>query len=137
MSKYHQGKFKPINPQKYEGDPTNIIFRSGWEFRMMRWCDQNINIISWSSEEIVIPYVCKTDNKVHRYFVDFLIKVRTKDGKIKTFLVEVKPKAQTVPPVRTKRKNTRYLTEAKTYLKILANGKLPKYTVKKEATSLK
>lgn len=117
MTRYHQGKYAPKNPQKYEGDPTKIFFRSSWEFKVMRWCDSNPNIISWSSEETVVPYICKTDNKVHRYFVDFKIKVVNKEGITKTYLVEVKPKAQTVPPAQPKKKTKRYLTEVMTYAK--------------------
>ncbi len=110
-------KYKPIHPEKYRGDVSEIWSRSSWEFRFMRWCDHNPNILEWSSEETVIPYICKTDHKRHRYFVDFLIKVRTKDGKIKTFLVEVKPKKQTMPPAKPKKKTKRYLEEVMTYAK--------------------
>ena len=117
MTKYHQGKYKPIHPEKYRGDYNNIVYRSSYEFRVMRWCDHNPNILEWSSEETVIPYICKTDNKPHRYFVDFLIKVRTRDGKIKTFLVEVKPKKQTMPPAKPKKKTKRYLEEVMAYTK--------------------
>lgn len=117
MTKYHQGKYKPIHPEKYRGDYNNVVYRSSYEFRFMRWCDHNPNILEWSSEETVIPYICKTDNKPHRYFVDFLIKVRTRDGKIKTFLVEVKPKKQTMPPSKPKKKTKRYLEEVMTYTK--------------------
>jgi hypothetical protein len=115
--KYQSGKYKPKHPQKYEGDPTNIIWRSSWEFRFMRWCDDNPNVLSWSSEEIVIPYICKTDNKLHRYFVDFKIKVKDREGNAKIYLVEVKPKAQTLPPVKPKRKTKYYLEEVMSYAK--------------------
>jgi len=90
--KYQTGTYKPQNPQKYNGDINNIVWRSSWEFKFMRWCDLSDNVLEWSSEETIIPYICKTDNKPHRYFVDFKIKVRTKNG-VKTYLVEVKPKS--------------------------------------------
>lgn len=115
--KYHQGIFKPINPQKYEGDVTNIIYRSSWELRFLRWCDNNPGIISYSSEETIIPYRCGTDNRLHRYFVDFKIKVKTKDGRTQTYLVEVKPKGQTQPPKYPGKQTKRYLTEAMTFIK--------------------
>jgi len=117
MTKYHQGKYKPKYPEKYEGDPTNIVYRSSWEARFMRWCDTNPNILKWSSEETVIPYICATDQKPHRYFIDFKIKVRNKAGETKTYLVEVKPKKQTIPPVQPKRKSKSYLNEVMTYAK--------------------
>ena len=117
MAKYYQGKFKPKFPEKYKGDPTNIIYRSSWELRFMNWCDSDTAIVKWSSECTVIPYRCGTDNKLHRYFVDFKIQVKTKDGGFKTFLVEIKPLAQTMPPKFPGKKTKRYLTESMTFIK--------------------
>ena len=115
--KYYQGKFKPRNPQKYVGDITNIIYRSSWELKFLNWCDTNPSILSYSSEETIIPYICATDGRPHRYFPDFKIKVRSKDGSIKTYLVEIKPAGQTVPPKYPGRQTKRYINEAMTYLK--------------------
>jgi len=77
----------------------------------MNWCDNNPNVIKFSSEETVVPYVSPLDGKIHRYFVDF--KIVTSNNQ--TFLVEIKPEAQTMPPKGTK-KTKRYLTEASTYM---------------------
>lgn len=114
---YHQGMYKPKFPEKYIGDPTNVIYRSSWELKFMNWCDINSAVIGWSSEETVIPYKCGTDNRLHRYFIDFKIKVKTKNGELKTYLVEVKPSTQTVPPVFPGKRTKRYLTEAMTFVK--------------------
>lgn len=114
---YHKRKFVPLNPEKYRGDPTNIIMRSSWETKFALWCDRNPSIISWSSEETVVPYVCPTDGRRHRYFIDFRIQIRDKNGVLTTYLVEIKPAAQTVPPKEPSRKTRRFLTEAATYLK--------------------
>jgi hypothetical protein len=113
---YHQGKFKPINPTKYLGDPTNIIYRSSWERQCMIYFDNNPNIVQWGSEEVVIPYRSPLDKRVHRYFVDFVVKAKTKDGKVQTSLVEVKPYKQTQSPKIQKRKTRKYLNEVTTYL---------------------
>lgn len=94
----YSGRFLPKNPQKYIGDHTNIIYRSSWECKVMDWLDRNNDVISWASEELIIPYISPIDNRRHRYFPDFLVKVRTKDGKMKTILIEVKPKKQTKEP---------------------------------------
>ena len=115
--KYHQGKYNIKYPEKYSGDPTNIIYRSSWELRFMNWCDLNSSVIKWSSEETIIPYRCGTDNRLHRYFIDFKIQVKTKGGDSKTYLVEVKPSAQTKAPVFPGRQTKRYLTEAMTFIK--------------------
>lgn len=120
-SKYHQGKYTPKFPHKYKGDPTQIIWRSSWELKFFNWCDTNSSVIQWSSEELVIPYKCPTDNRWHRYFPDALIKVRDQDGRVKTFLIEIKPAAQTVPP--KKRNSKQYLNEVLTWGKNEAKWK--------------
>ena len=114
---FHKRLFKPLYPEKYTGDPTNIIMRSSWETRFASWCDKNPNIIKWQSEETVVPYRCPTDNKIHRYFVDFQIQVRQKDGLFKRYLVEVKPAKQCEPPIYPGRQTKRYITESMTYIK--------------------
>ena len=100
----YKGKFQPSYPRKYKGDPTNIIYRSLWERKFMMYCDLNENIIEWGSEEIALPYRSPLDNRVHRYFPDFYIKVRESNGSIKRYLIEIKPKKQTVEPKVQKRK---------------------------------
>jgi hypothetical protein len=111
----YSGLFKPRNPQKYIGDPTNIVYRSSWEARVMTWLDNNNDILSWASEELIVPYISPVDNKRHRYFPDFIVKVRTKDGKLKTMMLEVKPKKQTLPPELRKRITKQYINEVTTY----------------------
>lgn len=111
----YSGTFKPTNPQKYAGDYKNIIYRSSWECRVMTWLDKNPNIVSWASEELVIPYISPVDNRWHRYFPDFLVKVKDRDGKTKTLMLEVKPKKQTLPPKTPKRKTKQYINEVMTY----------------------
>ena len=81
----------------------------------MVWLDKNPNIISWASEELIIPYVSPVDGCWHRYFPDFLVKMRTKEGKLKTVLIEVKPKKQSQPPEPQKRVTKRYINEVATY----------------------
>jgi len=113
----YKGKYRPSNYRKYEGDPTNIIYRSLWERKFMYYCDHNENVIEWSSEEITIPYKCPTDNKYHLYFPDFYMKVRNTNGSTQSYLVEVKPKAQVEGPKPQQRKTKRYITEVATYAK--------------------
>ena len=110
---FHKRKFIPIFPEKYTGDPSNIIMRSSWETRFASWCDKNPSVLKWSSEETIIPYKCPTDNHIHRYFVDFKITVTTG----KTYLVEVKPKTQTQPPIYPGKRTQRYLQESLAFMK--------------------
>jgi hypothetical protein len=110
---FHKRIYKPIFPEKYTGDPTNIIMRSSWETMFAGWCDKNPSIVKWSSEETIVPYRCPTDDKIHRYFVDF--KITLSNGK--TYLVEVKPAKQTIPPQFPGKRTQRYLTESLAFIK--------------------
>lgn len=92
----------------------------------MVWCDTNSAVIKWQSEETIIPYICPTDNRPHRYFVDFKIQVRDKEGKLKTYLVEIKPDSQTRPPSTPQRKTKRYIQEVMTWGKNDAKWKAAK-----------
>ena len=112
---YYKGRFSPKNPKKYAGDPTNIIYRSLWELKVMRYLDENTNILEWRSEEIAIPYISPVDNRVHRYFPDFIIKARLPDGRTQTMMIEVKPKKQTKEPQKKKRITKAYITEVTTW----------------------
>ncbi len=110
----YRGTFTPKNPSKYNGNSKNIIYRSNWELRVMKYFDDHPNVIWWASEELPIPYVSPVDNRTHRYFPDFIVKMRLKDGKVTTYILEVKPLAQTKMPVQ-KRKTKRFIQEAATY----------------------
>ena len=111
----YSGKFSPKNPQKYRGDFTNIVYRSTWECRVMTWLDNNDSIIEWGSEELVIPYRSPVDNRVHRYFPDFYVKVKQKDDTIKVMVLEVKPARQTRPPEKKKKVTKQYIQEVVTW----------------------
>ena len=54
MTKFHQGKYAPRNPEKYVGDVNNIIYRSGWEKRLLIMFDTNPNVLKYSSEEVIV-----------------------------------------------------------------------------------
>jgi len=114
MYKTYKGKYIPKNPEKYIGDITDIVYRSSWERRLMKFLDYNQNVISWSSEEAIIRYISPIDNKMHRYFIDAYAKIKTKNG-VKTYLIEVKPKHQTIPPKTPKRITKQYKEALKTY----------------------
>jgi hypothetical protein len=119
----YKGKYKPENPQKYKGDPTNIIYRSLWERKFMLYCDKNLNILEWGSEEIALPYRSPLDNRVHRYFPDFYIKVKESNGQIKKYLVEIKPKKQTIEPQIKQRRTKQYIYEVTEWAKNQAKWK--------------
>ena len=111
----YKGRYNPINPKKYKGNPQNIIYRSLWERKFMVYCDTNDKVLEWGSEEIIIPYISPWDGKKHRYFPDFYIKVKQSSGNLKKFIIEVKPKKQTRPPKPVERKTKRWIKEVRTF----------------------
>jgi len=112
----YSGKFVPTNKNKYIGDYTNIIYRSSWELKFMKYCDIKESVLQWGSEELIIPYYSPIDKKMHRYFPDFFMKVRNSRGEIKKYLVEIKPERFTKPPTSTKRRTKQYLAEVNQYI---------------------
>jgi AAA+ ATPase superfamily predicted ATPase len=114
-TKTYKGKFRTKNPSKYKGDVGNIVYRSLWELRFMKWCDQNISVQEWGSETVIVPYISPLDKKVHRYFVDFYIKIKDKNGGIQKYLVEIKPERFTKPPSIPERKTKKFIDEVFQY----------------------
>lgn len=111
----YKGRYRINNPLKYKGDIHNVIYRSLWELRFMKWCDSNSSVLEWGSETIVIPYISPIDKKIHRYFVDFFIKVKDKNEEIKKYLIEIKPEKFTKPPAIPKRKTKQFIDEVFQY----------------------
>ena len=109
----YQGKYKIKHPEKYAGNPNKVVYRSLWERQAFKWCENNPKVTAWNSEEVVVPYKCTVDKKLHRYFVDLLIQMDNK----KTYLIEIKPKSQTQPPKARSRKTKKYINEQLTYIK--------------------
>ena len=83
----------------------------------MIYCDTNEKILEWGSEEIIVPYRSPIDNRYHRYFPDFYIKVKDKNGKIKKMIIEIKPYKQCIEPKVQKRKTKGYIYEVVEYAK--------------------
>jgi hypothetical protein len=111
----YKTKFNPTNKSKYIGNPSNIICRSLWERRVCKYLDENSNIIRWGSEEFSIPYVSPKDNKIHRYYPDFIVEKQSSNGETETIVIEVKPKKQTKPPKKKSKITKNYLNESIIY----------------------
>jgi len=109
----YKGKYKIKNPDKYAGNPNTVVFRSLWERNTFRWCENNPKVKLWNSEEIVVPYKSTVDKRLHRYYVDLLIQMDNKQ----TYLIEIKPKKETMPPPKRSRKTRKYINEQLTYIK--------------------
>jgi hypothetical protein len=93
MTKFHQGKYKIINEEKYSGagQPT---FRSSWELTFMQFCDNNPNVVAWASEPVRIPYLNPLTGKGSVYVPDFIIVYIDKSGNKHAELIEIKPANQ-------------------------------------------
>ena len=112
--RYKQGIYNPIN-KKYRGKQSPT-YRSSWELKFFRWCDLNPNVVEWSSENVTIPYRIG-DGKPRRYIVDNTVMLKQRD-KIKKYLIEIKPYAQTQPPKpHGNKKKSTIIYEQYTYAK--------------------
>lgn len=113
----YKGKYLPTNRHKYKGNAEKITYRSSWELAVMKWCDYSPTVKRWSSEEIVVPYLCTLDHRNHRYFIDFYVELE--NGM--TYLWEVKPYEETQLPKPPKRSTpaskARYMEACFTYQK--------------------
>lgn len=109
-SGFIQGYFNINEAKKYIGHGP-VIFRSSWERKFCFYCERTPNIISWSSEPIVIPYFSPIDSKYHKYYPDFLIKMDSGD----VIIIEIKPSKQLILPTPPKRKTARSMK----YFKLL------------------
>lgn len=131
MGQFKQGYYQPKNPNKcvlteQSLDSKGNFYRSSWEKRAMMFFDIHPGIVKWSSEPFSIPYFNSVKNKVSNYYIDFF--VETSNGK--KFLVEVKPKKETIPPVYPKKKTPKgianYNTAILTYTVNLAKWEAAK-----------
>lgn len=114
-SRYRQGKFVPEHPEKIIGDPTDIVYRSGWELKVFNKLDKSPSVVKWGSEAIVIKYVSPKDNRIHRYFPDLIVVAKAKDGSFISTMIEIKPLAQSLPPAPNGKNKQRYVNECITY----------------------
>lgn len=87
-----RARFIPKNPDKYVGDVAKIFARSSWELRVMQFFDSSSAVLTWKSEETVIPYLSPVDARIHEYWPDFVLTYKDKEGVVKTEIVEVKPR---------------------------------------------
>jgi hypothetical protein len=115
-----QGYFKPAFPEKYVGDPTQIIFRSSWEFKFLKWCDHSPTVIKYSSEPVGIPYYSPLDKRGHTYYIDFYVVTKDSEGREQSWLIEIKPDKYTKPPTApdrmTNKQTANYVYAAKQYI---------------------
>jgi hypothetical protein len=95
MSQFAQGVYRPLNPQKYVGKRAPR-YRSGWEWAFFQFCDNNDHVLEWASEAISIPYRHPFTGKMTVYVPDVFLRYRTRNNKICSELIEIKPRKQSV-----------------------------------------
>ena len=113
--KTYKGFFQPLHPEKYKGNVNNIVYRSGWEARFMRFLDNRDDVLSWSSEEVIVPYRDPITGRLRRYFPDFLVTKKNKQNIIETVLIEIKPQRETQMPDKPARLTKHYYNKVATY----------------------
>jgi|TARA_R110002167_G_scaffold330060_1_gene536734 hypothetical protein len=127
MNKYPRvGKYKVRNKEKYVGNLQECEHRSRWELIYMKYLDSNPNVIEWGSETVVIPYYHPIDKRTRRYFVDFYVKVASRSGMVKKYIIEIKPHSQCFPPKKPKRQTVSYKNKIKAYVMNQAKWKAAK-----------
>lgn len=113
-------RYYPVNWQKFSGKTGFAVCRSSYESAFCKWADSTSTVVKWSSEDIkvqyqdpITPFDSKGRPKYRTYYPDFVI--QTDKGEV--FLIEVKPKKQTMPPVITESKSRKTINiEKKTWL---------------------
>lgn len=117
--KTYMGRFTPKNPEKYVGKLDQIIFRSSWELKFMKWLDTNTRIKKWGAEEIAVNYFDPATDKHRRYFPDMFVIGLDPQGKEYKLMIEIKPFEQTIKPEPKFGKNGKptpsYLIEEMTF----------------------
>lgn len=111
---WRQNYYKIKNPKKYLGDINNIFYRSSWELEAFKFCDNNPNVLAWSSEEIAIPYALPTESggvRPAKYYPDLYMEYINAAGKKCKELIEIKPKKETKPS-RSRNPKTKMMENA-------------------------
>jgi len=106
--KIKKNQFIPKCAEKYKGRYP-ITWRSTWERSFMQWLDLNPGVVEWSSESVIIYYWDPVRGRKRRYYPDFMAKILNKDDEIVKYIIEVKPKHETKPPINTGKKSTKTL----------------------------
>ena len=122
---FKQGVFIPRAKEKYKGKSLPV-YRSGWELKFFRWCDNNPNVVEWSSENVIIPYVNPLTGRTHKYMVDNRVVIKEGNKTVK-YLIEIKPKRQTRKPTsHGNKKQSTLLYENVEYVRNQAKWKAAK-----------
>ena len=117
-----KGRFKPKNPQKYKGDPRNIIYISSWERDVMHWLDDRSDVKYWMSEERCYWFHHPIKKRMARYFPDFIVCFQRDYGE-EIRVLEIKPKKYCSPPKTPKRKTKSYYYHLEQYAINMAKWK--------------
>lgn len=89
-NKFLKGEYTPENPKKY-GGRGKIIYRSGWELRVMQQFDRHPDVIWWASEPFSLPYYNPITKQNTVYIPDFMVVYADRRGKQHCEMIEVKP----------------------------------------------
>lgn len=94
-TKYLQGRYIPINGEKYVGKKAPK-YRSSWELIFMKVLDNNPAVLKWGSEVIKIPYVDPITGRRTVYIPDFIVVYQDADNKGHAEVIEIKPLKESV-----------------------------------------
>lgn len=100
-----------------------VEFLSLWERQTFVYMDKHPDVVKVGAETVIIPYICETDGKQHKYMVD--LEVHYSDGT--KHLIEIKPKRQTKKPKDSKIITASKLNEHKVFVKNESKWKSARY----------
>ncbi len=92
-------RYIPKNKNKYKGRHYPIS-RSKLETKFMEIIDQDPKVVEWYSESFYISYVL--NGRTKRYYPDFFVKIEDPTFGTDSWVVELKPKKETRPPIPPK-----------------------------------
>lgn len=126
MGQWKQGEYKIQYPDKYLLQKKVVKYKSNLEERVCYFLDCNSNVVKWQYEGMSIPYLKPIfmggklhHVEEHKYVIDFYAEIKDNDGSIKKYIIEVKSKSATKPPIKPKRMTNkahqRYLQECATF----------------------
>lgn len=112
IKQFKKGIYYVKNPHKYMNKNGLPFCRSSWEYSFCSYLDNSPKVVKWASEPFSINYYDTVKHKQRKYFPDFFFTTIKGDS----FLVEVKPKRETVKPRKGKNKSKKtMLYEAETW----------------------
>jgi len=88
--------------KSYNESTNQVLAKSNLELKAFMYFDNSESTTKWSLEPFAIKYISPKDNKVHRYYPDCFVEMKSTK-----FLVEIKSSNETEYPKKPKKVTTK------------------------------